>query len=276
VHDHGEKLGLRYVVTDYAEGRRLSEMKLRPREALRIVEQVCGALGRAWDEGVPLDASADDAIRVDGQGHARIARITFADGKPDMEALAEVLHTALAGETPPDPKPRTMRVPLVRMSRDMATDRPSQLAAAAGAAIVLIGFLPWAGFSTGTLSAWWNGWEASIQRNGTSILPSWLLLIAGIVLGTLAVGRWFQLIELPWKTFAIGGALGALGVAIWAILVLSLDPGPDASVSLGPGAPLAFLAFLCIFIAGRRMGPSPRKPAPPGHWRTLAQLRKRG
>lgn len=272
VHDSGEAGCARYLAADYVEGRRLSQVRLQPREALRVVEQVCGALGYAHDEGVSLGRVRPDAIRVDAQGRARVTALGLQPGRLDVRALADVIFATLTGQAPATAAPGRPAAPAAPpaparkrelVARWRATESPLRAAAIAGAVVVVAGFLPWLHYSDGNVSGWANGWEAAIQYNGQTLLPNWLAVVTGMLLGGLAVARMSGRLDVSWKVFVGGAGYAVLHVLAWIIFLLNADVPDRVRLNPGFGAIVSLLAFGVVFLAGLRMRPAPARPPRP-------------
>ncbi len=77
VHEFGQAGGMPYFVMEYVEGvtlrRLVQERRLEPREALKIVPQICVALQFAHEQGVVHRDIKPENILVDKQGRVKIA-----------------------------------------------------------------------------------------------------------------------------------------------------------------------------------------------------------
>jgi len=77
VYEFGQAGGMPYFVMEYVEGvtlrRLVQERRLAPREALRIVPQICEALQFAHDEGVVHRDIKPENILLDKKGRVKIA-----------------------------------------------------------------------------------------------------------------------------------------------------------------------------------------------------------
>jgi predicted Ser/Thr protein kinase len=77
VYEFGQANGLPYFVMEFVDGLNLRELeqagKLRPREALQLVPQICEALQFAHDEGIVHRDIKPENILVDKKGRVKIA-----------------------------------------------------------------------------------------------------------------------------------------------------------------------------------------------------------
>ncbi len=77
LHEFGQVEGMPYFVMEYVEGvtlrRLVQERRLEPREALKIVPQICEALQFAHDEGVVHRDIKPENILLDKKGRVKIA-----------------------------------------------------------------------------------------------------------------------------------------------------------------------------------------------------------
>ena len=77
VHDFGRINGLHYFVMEYVDGPNLRQLqhtgKLSPREALRIIPQICEALQFAHDEGVVHRDIKPENVLINQRGQIKIA-----------------------------------------------------------------------------------------------------------------------------------------------------------------------------------------------------------
>lgn len=77
IHDFGQVEGLFYFVMEFVDGVNLGELArtqdVSPREALRIVPQVCDALQYAHDQGIVHRDIKPENILVDRQGRVKVA-----------------------------------------------------------------------------------------------------------------------------------------------------------------------------------------------------------
>ena len=77
VHDFGQAGGLHYFVMEYVEGVNLRQLeqagKLSPREALKIIPQICDALQFAHDEGIVHRDIKPENMMLDKKGRVKIA-----------------------------------------------------------------------------------------------------------------------------------------------------------------------------------------------------------
>jgi serine/threonine protein kinase len=77
LHEFGQVGGMPYFVMEYVEGvtlrRLVQERRLEPREALKIVPQICEALQFAHDEGVVHRDIKPENILLDKKGRVKIA-----------------------------------------------------------------------------------------------------------------------------------------------------------------------------------------------------------
>jgi tRNA A-37 threonylcarbamoyl transferase component Bud32 len=104
VYDYGQANGLYYFVMEYVEGLNLREVlrrgHLEPKQALRIVPQICEALQFAHDEGVVHRDIKPENILLDKKGRVKIADFGIAKllgGKKEGYALTgpwQVVGTA--------------------------------------------------------------------------------------------------------------------------------------------------------------------------------------
>ena len=76
VHEFGQAGGLNYFVMEYVEGLNLRQLqqarRLSPREALKIIPQICDALQFAHDEGIVHRDIKPENVMVDKKGRAKI------------------------------------------------------------------------------------------------------------------------------------------------------------------------------------------------------------
>ena len=77
VHEFGQAGGLNYFVMEYVEGLNLRQLeqagRLSPREALKIIPQICDALQFAHDEGVVHRDIKPENVMLDKKGRVKIA-----------------------------------------------------------------------------------------------------------------------------------------------------------------------------------------------------------
>jgi predicted Ser/Thr protein kinase len=77
VHEFGQAGGLHYFVMEYVEGLNLRQLeqagKLTPREALKIIPQICDALQFAHDEGIVHRDIKPENVMLDKKGRVKIA-----------------------------------------------------------------------------------------------------------------------------------------------------------------------------------------------------------
>jgi serine/threonine protein kinase len=77
VHEFGQAGGLHYFVMEYVEGLNLRQLeqagKLTPREALKIIPQICDALQFAHDEGIVHRDIKPENVLLDKKGRVKIA-----------------------------------------------------------------------------------------------------------------------------------------------------------------------------------------------------------
>jgi serine/threonine protein kinase len=77
VHEFGQAGGLNYFVMEYVEGLNLRQLeragKLSPREALKIIPQICDALQFAHDEGIVHRDIKPENVMLDKKGRVKIA-----------------------------------------------------------------------------------------------------------------------------------------------------------------------------------------------------------
>ena len=77
VHEFGQAGGLHYFVMEYVEGLNLRQLeqagKLSPREALKIIPQICDALQFAHDEGIVHRDIKPENVMLDKKGRVKIA-----------------------------------------------------------------------------------------------------------------------------------------------------------------------------------------------------------
>jgi tRNA A-37 threonylcarbamoyl transferase component Bud32 len=77
VYDFGQADGLYYLVMEYVDGLNLRQLsragELKPKEALRVVPQICDALQFAHDEGVVHRDIKPENILLDKKGRVKIA-----------------------------------------------------------------------------------------------------------------------------------------------------------------------------------------------------------
>jgi len=89
VHDHGEAQGYPYLVMEYVDGQNLRQRLraggLAPREALRLVPQICDALQYAHDEGVVHRDIKPENILLTREGRVKVADFGLArlTGEPE-------------------------------------------------------------------------------------------------------------------------------------------------------------------------------------------------
>ena len=259
----GDVDGLRYVVAEYAEGRSLGEVRLQPREALRVVEQVSAALGAAYDAGVPLGAVSPSSIRIDAEGHARIVRPVLTKDRLDLGVLADTLHRALTGKSPAADlrSPATSHASAQPRSPAIAFSGKLAAVVVAAAVILLASFLPWAHLSLDIrgdrIADWGSGWTTGIHYESSTVLPNWLALTVGILLGVIALVQIFMQVPASWLVYLCGTGYGAVHLLAWLIFVLSIEPIPNQSIRIGIGTLLALLAFLGMGVAAIFMRPRP-------------------
>ena len=76
VHEFGQAGGLHYFVMEYVEGINLRQLeqagKLSPREALKIIPQICDALQFAHDEGIVHRDIKPENVMLDTKGRVKI------------------------------------------------------------------------------------------------------------------------------------------------------------------------------------------------------------
>ena len=76
VHEFGQAGGLHYFVMEYVEGLNLRQLeqagKLSPREALKIIPQICDALQFAHDEGIVHRDIKPENVMLDKKGRVKI------------------------------------------------------------------------------------------------------------------------------------------------------------------------------------------------------------
>ena len=77
VHEFGQAGGLHYFVMEYVEGLNLRQLeqagKLSPREALKIIPQICDALQFAHDEGIVHRDIKPENVMLDKKGRVKVA-----------------------------------------------------------------------------------------------------------------------------------------------------------------------------------------------------------
>ena len=77
VHEFGQAGGLHYFVMEYVEGLNLRQLeqagKLTPREAMKIIPQICDALQFAHDEGIVHRDIKPENVMLDKKGRVKIA-----------------------------------------------------------------------------------------------------------------------------------------------------------------------------------------------------------
>src|ERR1035441_1627838 len=77
VHEFGQAGGLHYFVREYVEGLTLRQLeqagKLTPREAMKIIPQICDALQFAHDEGIVHRDIKPENVMLDRKGGVKIA-----------------------------------------------------------------------------------------------------------------------------------------------------------------------------------------------------------
>jgi serine/threonine protein kinase len=77
VHEFGQAGGLHYFVMEYVEGLNLRQLeqagKLTPREAMKIIPQICDALQFAHDEGIVHRDIKPENVMIDKKGRVKIA-----------------------------------------------------------------------------------------------------------------------------------------------------------------------------------------------------------
>jgi serine/threonine protein kinase len=77
VYEYGQTSGIPYFIMEYVEGPNLREIerssRLSPRDALRIVQQICDALQFAHEEGVVHRDIKPENILLDQKGRVKIA-----------------------------------------------------------------------------------------------------------------------------------------------------------------------------------------------------------
>jgi len=77
VYEFGETAGIPYFIMEFVDGPNLRQLersgKLTPREALRIVQQICDALEFAHEEGIVHRDIKPENILVDKKGRVKIA-----------------------------------------------------------------------------------------------------------------------------------------------------------------------------------------------------------
>jgi len=77
VHEFGQTGGLHYFVMEYVEGLNLRQLeragKLSPREALKIIPQICDALQFAHEEGIVHRDIKPENVMLDKKGRVKIA-----------------------------------------------------------------------------------------------------------------------------------------------------------------------------------------------------------
>jgi hypothetical protein len=77
VHEFGQAGGLHYFVMEYVEGLNLRQLeqagKLTPREAMKIIPQICDALQFAHDEGIVHRDIKPENVMLDRKGRVKIA-----------------------------------------------------------------------------------------------------------------------------------------------------------------------------------------------------------
>ncbi len=76
VHEFGQADGLHYFVMEYVEGLNLRQLeqagRLSPREALKIIPQICDALQFAHDEGIVHRDIKPENVMLDKKGRVKI------------------------------------------------------------------------------------------------------------------------------------------------------------------------------------------------------------
>src|SRR5437867_286860 len=94
VYDFGQANGLHYFIMEYVDGPNLRQIeqagKLTPREALKIIPQVCDALQFAHDEGIVHRDIKPENVLLDKKGRVKIADFGLARilGREAQEAQA--------------------------------------------------------------------------------------------------------------------------------------------------------------------------------------------
>ena len=77
VHEFGQAGGLHYFIMEYVEGLNLRQLeqagKLTPREAMKIIPQICAALQFAHDEGIVHRDIKPENVMLDKKGRVKIA-----------------------------------------------------------------------------------------------------------------------------------------------------------------------------------------------------------
>ena len=77
VYDFGQAHGLHYLIMEYVDGLNLRQLeqagKLTPREALKIIPQICDALQFAHDEGIVHRDIKPENVLLDKKGRVKIA-----------------------------------------------------------------------------------------------------------------------------------------------------------------------------------------------------------
>lgn len=102
IHDFGQAEGLFYFVMEFVDGVNLGELArtqdVSPREALRIVPQVCDALQYAHDQGIVHRDIKPENILVDRQGRVKVADFGLAKLVGSVE---EPVGDGGSGSSPP-------------------------------------------------------------------------------------------------------------------------------------------------------------------------------
>ena len=102
VHEYGERDGTYFLVMELVEGvnlrTALREGRIGPREALRIVPQICDALQYAHDHGVVHRDIKPENVLVSPDGRGRVAdfglaKIVGAGGPPELTLTGQVMGT---------------------------------------------------------------------------------------------------------------------------------------------------------------------------------------
>jgi tRNA A-37 threonylcarbamoyl transferase component Bud32 len=101
VHDFGEAGGLYYFIMEFVDGANLRQVleanRLHPREALRIVPQICDALQYAHEEGIVHRDIKPENILLDRKGRVKIADFGLAKllGRPRADFTLTGTHQVM-------------------------------------------------------------------------------------------------------------------------------------------------------------------------------------
>lgn len=102
IHDFGQVEGLFYFVMEFVDGVNLGELartqSVSPREALRIVPQVCDALQYAHDQGIVHRDIKPENILLDRKGRVKVADFGLAKLVGSVE---EPVGDSVSGSGPP-------------------------------------------------------------------------------------------------------------------------------------------------------------------------------